>query len=556
MGVRSGIGGVATTTVLDLLAEAATGTGVCRFEPSGVEKSLGAMWQDAEQVARWLRARTGTGGRIGAFLTNTENCPAVVIGTWLSGNDLVSLPYPGRGADLESFIRQIELMCELSGVQLLLLDDAYRGLLPPMSVPTAAFGEAVAGAGSEALPDLPTFSPAGAGAEAGGGGLVQFTSGSLGNPKGVVLTGQALAVNIIDILDAIEVGPGDRAGSWLPLSHDMGFVGMFLACLAANAPRVGGDMLVLQTPESFLADPASWLRLCATHGVTHTTGPNFAFELSVKAAPMLAGLDLSRLRVCITGAERVKADTVARFTETFAPMGLSPEVICPAYGMAEASLAVTISRPADVWRTSVRPGTETLAGGPVLDVGNGSLLERVDLRIVDDAGRPTDGVGDVQIRGASLFSDYLGAERRLTPEGWFPTRDVGYLADGELFLVGRADESIIVGGRNLYSTDIEQAVRHDAVRAGCLAALPTLDGYGLVAEPVRAASADGDLTRLRAICRELASDAARQFGARPEFVGFVERGQLMKTPSGKLRRLSMVAALDAGELPLIASIGR
>jgi acyl-CoA synthetase (AMP-forming)/AMP-acid ligase II len=565
----------AMTTAIELIETGVSGQGRFRFEPSGVETSLAEVWAQSERVARYLAARVGTGGRVGAFLSNTPACPAVVFGVWRSGNALVSLPYPGRGADLVRYLAQVERMTTLSDVDLILVDDAYREFLPPLSTDVVTFQEAAERGGPPAATDL-------------SGGLIQFTSGSLGRPKGVLLTGEALAANMLAIMDgAGALADGPNAMSWLPLSHDMGFVGMFLTCTAAMGPSYNARRLVLQTPESFLADPSSWLRHCSSNRAALTTAPNFAFELSVRAAPLLRTIDLSAMRICITGAEKVQAGTLRKFTETFEPMGLHPEAICPAYGMAEAALAVTMVRAADPWSLisvdrkalgagqvqlvdpSSRPAppvsaqdlTDELADeldegldeehddetAVVSYISNGAPVDGMQVRIAAPEGQD---VGEVQIRGASLFSDYLGADRVLTADGWYPTRDLGFVVGGELYLVGRADETIIVGGQNHYAADIEQTVQHDLVRSGCLAAVPLETGFALLAEPAHDLTPD----RLARVCRELARICVRQAGVRPSMVGFLPRGRLPKTPSGKLQRLTLAAALTADQLETICAV--
>jgi acyl-CoA synthetase (AMP-forming)/AMP-acid ligase II len=533
--------------VVDLVEAAAHGPGFVRFEPAGIERTLADLWRDAERVARWIAAREGRGTRVGAFLSNTPDCPAAVFGVWRSDGTLVSLPSPGRGADLGAWVSQITRMCALADVGLVLVDEAYRDLLPPMPIAVATFQEAVAASGPPCDAD-------------GRGGLVQFTSGSLGRPKGVVLTPEAIGANILAIIERMGVERGDVACSWLPMSHDMGFVGMFLTCVAASAPEYGGSHLTLQTPESFLADPTTWLRICAEQGATLTTAPNFAFELACRTRAFLPDVDLSRLRMCITGAERVQASTLRRFADDFAGAGLDPAALCPAYGMAEATLAVTLVPPHVDWgerrldRTALAAGVAAAgdrSDSPVSYVSNGPAVAGMRVRVVAEPGRD---VGEVQVSGPSLLQRYLGDDLRLTPDGWLPTRDLGFLAGGELYLVGRADETIIVGGRNHYAADIEHAIqladRHDLVRPGCLAAVPLEDGYALLAEPSAAQAA----TTLEAACRELAVTAVRRAGVRPSLVGFLPRGRLLKTPSGKVQRRPLAAAIARGELELLASV--
>ncbi len=528
--------------VVDLVEASAGGRGHVRFEPAGVERTVAELWRDAERVARWVGAREGRGARVGAFLSNTPDCPAVVFGVWRSDSTLVSLPSPGRGADLEAWSRQVTRMCAMADVGVLLVDAAYRALLPPMPVDVATFQEVVAAGGPPCDAD-------------GRGGLVQFTSGSLGRPKGVVLEPEALGANITAIIERMGVEQGDVACSWLPLSHDMGFVGMFLTCVVASGPAYGGSHLALQTPESFLADPTTWLRMCSEQGATLTTAPNFAFELACRTRAFLPDVDLSRLRMCITGAERVQAATLRRFADDFAGAGLDPAALCPAYGMAEATLAVTLVPPHVEWRELVLDREALSAGvvatgtavGPVSYVSNGPPVPGMSVRV---AAEPGQDVGEVQVSGPSLLSGYLGDDLAPTPDGWLPTRDLGFLAGGELFLVGRADETIIVGGQNHYAGDIESAVRHDLVRAGCLAAVPLDEGYALIAEP----SAARDAATLEAACRELALSAVRRAGVRPSMVGFLPRGRLLKTPSGKVQRRPLAAAIARGDLDLLASV--
>jgi acyl-CoA synthetase (AMP-forming)/AMP-acid ligase II len=532
-------GAARTVDVVDLVEAAAAGPGFVRFEPAGIERPIADLWRDAERVARWVVAREGRGTRVGAFLSNTPDCPAAVFGAWRSDSTLVSLPYPGRGADLGAWSRQVVRMCVLADVGVLLVDAAYRDLLPPMPIEVATFQDALADGGPACGTD-------------GRGGLVQFTSGSLGRPKGVVLSPSAIGANIVAIIERMGVEPGDVACSWLPLSHDMGFIGMFLTCVAASAPAYGGSHVTLQTPESFLADPTTWLRICSEQGATLTTAPNFAFDLACRTRTFLPDVDLSRLRMCITGAERVQASTLRRFSDDVAGARLDPAALCPAYGMAEATLAVTLVPPDVDWRDRVLD-REALATGVVADgsavsyVSNGPAVPGMQVRV---AAPPGQDVGEVQVGGPSLLSAYLGADLELTPDGWLPTRDLGFLDGDELFLVGRADETIIVGGQNHYAGDIEHAVHHDLVRAGCLAAVPLDEGYALIAEP----SAARDAATLEAACRELAVTAVRRVGVRPSIVGFLPRGRLLKTPSGKVQRRPLAAAIARGELELLASV--
>lgn len=528
--------------LMGLLEEAARGSGRICFLPSGEEVTFSDFWKQGEAVARWITARVGTGGAVAAVLSNTPACAPSAVGVWRSGNTLVSLPHPGRGMAVERYRRQIETMLTLTQAQLLLIDAEYLSLVPELPVPVVAFDATLTGG-----PPCDT---------AGTGDLIQFTSGSVGSPKGVVLSSEAVAANILSLIEVIQPEPGDTPCSWLPLSHDMGFIGMYLTPIASLAPGLaGGGVFPLLTPEYFLQQPTAWLRTCSQFGVTITTAPNFALELASRSRDWHGELDLSRMRMAITGAERVSAPTLRRFTEAFAGTGFDARALCPAYGMAEATLAVTLVRPKDAWR-SVVLDREELGHGRLMTsgtgqgneyVGNGPPVPDVQVRIAEADGV----VGEVQVRGPSLLSDYVGAPLNLTDDGWFATRDLGFLSEGELFLVGRSDDTVIVGGRNYYAADIEGALRHDALRRGCVAAVPFDEGgYGLVAElngNVPAAQHDR-------VCRELAACATRDAGIRPSVVAIVPRGQLPKTPSGKLQRLLIAEQIRTGDLETTASM--
>ena len=528
--------------LIELIEDAARGHGRMHFLPSGETMEFQQLWRRAEAVARWVGARVGHGGAVGAVLSNTAPCTASIFGIWRSGNTLVSLPHPGRGMTAERYCQQILRMTAMSDVHLLLMDAQYRDLVPELPLAVATFDEALAGG-----PPCETE---------GSGKLIQFTSGSVGTPKGVVLTPEAIAANILSILDVIQPAPGDLPCSWLPPSHDMGLIGMFLTSIVCLSPGIlGQGKFALLTPEFFLRQPASWLQTCSEIGATITTAPNFALELACRSRGWAGQLGLSRLRTLITGAERVSATTLRRFAESYADAGFRAEAICPAYGMAEATLAVTMVRPRDSWRSLTldrdalgegrcRPATGERSAEYV---GNGPPVPGTDVRVKTGDGQ----VGEVQVRSPSLLSRYIGAKLSLTHDGWFSTRDVGFMSGGELFLVGRTDDTVIVGGRNYYAPDIEAALNHDAIRPGCLAAVPLDDdGYGLVAEVRSEAPAPA----LERVCRELALKAVKDTGVRPSVVAIVPRGRLPKTPSGKLQRVRIAHEIRSGDIEVTASV--
>jgi acyl-CoA synthetase (AMP-forming)/AMP-acid ligase II len=233
---------------------------------------------------------------------------------------------------------------------------------------------------------------------------------------------------------------------------------------------------------------------------------------------------------------------LVRFAEAFEPVGFRPVAFCPAYGLAEATLAVTIVRPDEPWRSIPRPADQVASGGASRPlVSTGTPVDGVEVRVT-----PSDGmVGPIEFRSPSLLSRYIGAELLLTADGYFVTGDNGIIHDGELFVVGRGDEAIVVAGRNLYPDDIESAVHHEAIRRGCIAAVAAPDGgLAIVAEP---SAPSMSTTELETACRGIRTMVASQIGCSPAMVAFVARGSLPKTPSGKLRRLAISRSLASDD---------
>ena len=332
-------------TLLDLLDDAAAGRGTVHFVGQEVEPtSIGTLWDESERAARWIGATAGAGGTVATVLTNTRACVSTLFGAWRAGCTVASLPLPARGMSADIYLEQLTRFCAAAGANTLLLDPEHAALLGDAALPVHTFDETAAGGPAQSF--------------AGDGALVQFTSGSVGTPKGIHLTLDAVGAHVVAILEVLDPVEGDGSCSWLPLSHDMGLIGQLLSPLAAGAPRFGHHSLTLMKPESFVGNPRSWLTNCAASEATITVAPNFALELSIRAAAKSGALDLSRLRSIIVGSEAVHADTLDRFASTFAPLGFDPLAFCPAYGMAEATLAVTIVRPEEPWR-AIRSPTPT-----------------------------------------------------------------------------------------------------------------------------------------------------------------------------------------------------
>lgn len=501
------------------------------FPEERVVCTLGDVWRRARAIGRWAARRPGPG--VGMVLTNTSSCATAVVGAIVHGLHLVSLPTPWRGCDPATYATLVSGACRQSGADVVLLDAGLLPLLPTTpGIEHHSYQEVLSTAGGP-MPEPSGFT------------LTQFTSGSASDPRGVVLPEAAVAANVGAILRWLAPGPGDGSCSWLPLSHDMGLVGMFLAALAGGGPSwANGADVVLLTPEGFVRDPRCWLRACADYRTTITAAPNFGLEMSLRRPEV--GLDLRALRVCITGAEPVRGDTLRRFHQAHRSDGWRTESFSPAYGLAECTLAVTGVPPGEPFRGR-RVRTDRLAVGELCSdadgfevVSTGPPLDGVEVRI--EGGR---SVGRIAVRGPSVADGYADGSPVADGTGWFSTGDLGWLEGDHLFVVGRDGDLFQVAGRNVHALDVERVVGGlPGIRDGRVAAVqPGPDRLVVVAEVDEAAIVDGDRGPLAERAR---LGVVRRLGVSPERVLLVARGQLPVTASGKPRRAALRRSLLEG----------
>ena len=392
--------------------------------------------------------------------------------------------------------------------------------------------------------------------------LLQYTSGSTGDPKGVILTHRHLLANIRAMGAAEAPTPSDVFVSWLPLYHDMGLIGAWLAGLYHGFP------LAVMSPLAFLARPARWLRAIHEQRGTLSASPNFGYELCLRhvSEAEMTGVDLSSWRLAFDGSEPVSAGTIRRFTARFAPYGLRREAMTPAYGLAEAGVGLTfpplgrgpvvdtIDRGALARR---RRAVSAPAGdhGALQLVSCGRPLPGYQLRVVDAAGTELAErrEGQVEFSGPSATSGYFRnktATRALRRRGWLDTGDLGYLAGGELYLTGRAKDVIIRGGRNLHPDELEGAVgRLAGVAQGRVAVFaapdPALGTERLVLVAETRLQDGQALAALRGTITALAADL---LGTPPDEVVLAGPGSVLKTTSGKIRRAATRERYETGKI--------
>lgn len=392
--------------------------------------------------------------------------------------------------------------------------------------------------------------------------LIQYTSGSTGDPKGVQLSHANLLANIRAVGQALDIRADDAGVSWLPLYHDMGLIGLWLGALYFGVP------ITVMSPLAFLARPSRWLHAIHAHRGTISAAPNFAFDLCARKITdaEIDGLDLSSWRIAINGSEAVRPDTIERFTQRFAPYGFQPTAMCPAYGLAESSVALTIGPVGRAPRVDAvardpfeRHGRIEAASPTELHalrlVACGRPLSDHEVRIMNAAGQPCGErvVGHIQFRGPSMTRGYFrrpDATRAAMHGGWMDSGDLGYQADGELFVTGRDKDLIIQGGRNLSAEEIEALVSEVAgIRPNCVAAFGVPDPIaGTERLVVVAETKETDTTKRQALQRAVRERLVSGIGTPPDVVVIVGARTVLKTSSGKIRRSAVRDAFVRGTL--------
>jgi 1-acyl-sn-glycerol-3-phosphate acyltransferase len=392
--------------------------------------------------------------------------------------------------------------------------------------------------------------------------MLQYTSGSTGDPKGVMLTHANLLANIRAMGRAIDATPSDVFVSWLPLYHDLGLIGAWLGSLYHAVP------VVIMSPLRFIVRPESWLWAIHRNSATLSAAPNFAFELCVNKIDeaSLAGLDLSSLRMVANGAEPVSPETIRRFTERFERYGFRPEAMAPVYGLAESSVGLAFS-PVGEKPVIDRVDRKSLAqvgmavpakpddSNPMAFVSSGVPLPGHEIRIADDLGReaPERQQGRLEFRGPSCTSGYFQNPERtgsLFHDGWLDSSDLAYTANGHIFITGRVKDIIIKGGRNIYPEEIEEAVGDlPGIRKGCVAAFASADPRTSSERLlVVAESRSTDETTKAELQQTVAQRVTDILGIPADQVIIAPPHTVPKTSSGKIRRSTTCEQFETGRL--------
>jgi 1-acyl-sn-glycerol-3-phosphate acyltransferase len=518
-----------------------------------------ALFDGARAIAAGLQAHELQPGQCVAIMLPTgRDYLYSFIGILLAGGIPVPIYPPARASQIEEHLRRhASILANANTVILITVPEAQvvarllkaqveilRNVITPDELTT--HGMAVT------VPAVRTGDIA----------FLQYTSGSTGAPKGVVLTHADLLANIRAMGGFVQVDSTDVFVSWLPLYHDMGLIGAWLGSLYYAMT------LVLMSPLTFLVHPQRWLWAIHHHHGTLSAAPNFAFELCLgKLADRdLEGLDLSSWRLAVNGAEPVSPHTIRRFSERFARYGFRPEAMSPVYGLAEAAVGLAFPPPGrippidriqrDVFESTGEAVPADAADTRALEfVACGQPLPGYQVRIVDPSGRelPEHREGRLEFRGPSATSGYFrnpDATRSLFDGDWLDSGDLAYIAGADIYLTRRVKDVIIRGGRNLYPYELEEAIGDiPGIRKGCVAVFgspdPTSGTERLIVLAETRETAPEQLNTLRVQVSAVSSDL---LGTPPDDVVMAMPHTVMKTSSGKIRRNAVRELYERGQI--------
>jgi acyl carrier protein len=507
------------------------------------------LWNGALAYAARLAAQgVGPGHTVAIMLPTSKEYLFCFYGTLLAGAIPVPLYPPARLATIEDHMTRHVGILKSAGASVMVTIPEAKPLawllraqvesLRAVLVPEDFSGE-----------DKP-FAPVRV--RAGHIAFLQYTSGSTGSPKGVVLTHANLLANVRAMVKAARATSEDVFVSWLPLYHDMGLIVGCFATLYTGFP------LVLMSPLAFLSRPSQWLRTIHRHRGTISGGPNFSYELCLRRIQdaELDGVDLSSWRIAFNGAEPVSPETMTAFEERFAGWNFRRNCLSPVYGLAEASVGLCLTPPGTPWKVEVldrdafsRTGRAVAARAddpaPLKVVGCGHVLPGHDLRVVDAAGLdlPDGNEGQLQFRGPSATSGYYRnpeATRSLFSGDWVNTGDRAYMSHGMLYITGREKDIIIKGGRNISPYELEEAIGGlPRIRRGCVAVFGSLErASGTERIVVLAETRQRDTALDEDLRHSINELAVSLIGGPVDDIVLAPPHTVPKTSSGKIRRVA------------------
>ncbi|MEV6830335.1 fatty acyl-AMP ligase [Amycolatopsis sp. NPDC051102] len=541
---------------VDTLVATATQRGQQRGMVTGEPKEpMRRTWAEVHTEARRIAGGLVAGGfERGGAVAVLAAAPVLIAPTvqavWLAGGSVTMLHQPTPRTDLAEWAEDTVRVLGMIGSDLVLLGEPFDQLAPVLEQKGIGFKLITELAAAEPLADVVVT-------DEGDTALLQLTSGSTADPKAVRITYGNLYSNVKAMVERAEFDfDTDVMVSWLPTFHDMGMVGFL------TVPMTFGVELVKITPVEFLSGPLIWPELITKYHGTTTAAPNFAYAIVGRRMARVDeddAYDLSKLRIALNGAEPIDETAVQTFVDAGARFKMPAECVFPAYGMAEATLAVSFAplftgltldvveadaleaenRAVPVPEGDPRRGTDGVRSFALL----GRPLDGLEAEIVDETGARLGErqVGEIRLRGEAVTPGYLTMDGPVATQdeaGWLNTGDLGYLVDGQLVICGRRKDVIIMGGRNLYPTDIERAAMSvEGVRAGNAVAVRLDAGsrrerFAVVVESKLAGDAEAE----KNLIKQVSARVRDAVDMRPYAVVVLPAGSLPKTPSGKVKR--------------------
>ncbi|TQM30551.1 fatty acyl-AMP ligase [Nocardia bhagyanarayanae] len=526
-----------------------SGRGLVTGEPGA---PLRQTWTEIHGIARRMAGGLAAAGidhgdAVGVLAGMPVDIAPACQAIWMRGASITMLHQPTPRTDLAVWARDTETvlgMIEARAVVLGAPFDAAEPLLRERGITVVRIDQLAEGPEIDPVPTTESDVA-----------LQQLTSGSTGSPKAVRITHGNFYVNAYAMFDRVKFQLDiDVMISWLPLFHDMGMVGFL------SVPMQFGAEVVCVTPLDFLTRPLLWAELIDKYRGTVTAAPNFAYSLLARRLRQAedGALDLSSVRYMWNGAEPVDPDTMDALADAGKRFRLNPMALTPVYGMAETTLAVSVPDPGlgqvlDVIDADLLEALGKAVPVPEQHVGHanvrrlptlGYLVDHLEGRVVDAEREPlpTRSVGVIELRGPAVTSGYVtvdGFRPAQDEDGWLDTGDIGYFTeDGLVVVCGRKKDVIIMGGRNIFPTDIERAaMRVSGVRPGNAVAVRLDAGQKRESFAVVVESNDHqNPVEVKRIEHDIVHSVFSEVGVRPRTVAVLGPGALPKTSSGKLRR--------------------
>ncbi|HER62984.1 MAG TPA: acyl-phosphate glycerol 3-phosphate acyltransferase [Desulfobacteraceae bacterium] len=534
------------------------------YRDDPVQVSYDELLRGARKIGAGLQeAGLEPGNTVALILPTGTDYFFSFFGVLLAGGIPVPLYPPVRPTQIEEHLRRHRGILQNAGVKILLTVPEVKPVARLLKLQVATLETIVAVAEISRPENLFVPVPV----QPADIAFLQYTSGSTGDPKGVVLTHANLLANIRAMGRVTKVSSKDVFVSWLPLYHDMGLIGAWLGSLYF------GCRLVIMPPLSFLARPERWLWAIHKHRGTMSASPNFGYELCYRRIrdKDIEGVDLRSWRLAFNGAEPVTPEAINNFSQRFESYGFRPEAMAPVYGLAESSVGLAFPPPGrkpivdridrDIFVQSGRAEPLSKGERAALEfVACGQPLPGHQIRVVDRGGRelPDRQEGILEFKGPSATSGYYRSPdktRVLFHDDWLDSGDLGYMAEGDLYVTSRIKDIIIKGGRNVYPHELEEAVGNiQGVRKGSIAVFGSREaGSGTERLIVLAESRKRDPDSMEKLRREISNVSVDLLGMPPDDVVIAPPGTVLKTSSGKIRR---AASRDLYEKQRIGKPGR